>query len=45
MIRIIFIESWPLRQAFRFTFNGIGYVNAYKIGKLAIKEIKFKIKH
>ena len=36
----IWIESWALRQAIRFTLNGCDYVVVIKMAKLAIKEMR-----
>jgi hypothetical protein len=44
MLTYIWIESWSLRQALRFTLNGYDYVMVGKMMVLSVREIKYKRK-
>ena len=45
MLTYIWIESWSLRQAIRFTLNGYDYVEVGRMMVLSIKEIRFMRKN
>ena len=45
MFTYIWIGSWSLRQAIRFTLNGYDYVEVGRMAVLSIKEIRFRRKN